>query len=279
LSGKSVLRSTFSAVLSLAVAGFLLTPSPACARGDGPGKSLLRFSNWNASAYSHKAGGTLCWLMGDDGSLRVEVRRGSAGFGDPALKDPDPEQPVLDRLLDRSGEGWTLVLGPDDAGTLNAWGEEWRQPPVGLAQLVRLVATAVEAFPEFMPDFDFAVTYPRKQPVQHIPRPSFVDLVERDSGLAGIWRYQLNSLATDGVTVQEDSGFRGRMAARGRGAGGDREVVSLTWHYEKEEPGTGVSVRSSRRPGTLELNCLHGKSVVTPPAEIFLPLWPMSRFF
>jgi len=257
---------------------FLLA-GPVLGQNGHPAESRLLFTNWRATAYSHRAGGTVCWLEGEDGSLRMEVRQGRAGF-EPGLA---PDRGIFPAdvipLLTREGEGWTLVLGPDDTGTLNSWGQEWRKPPTGLARLVRLVTTVMVQYPHGVPATEAVTQFPVKQDPGLIPRPVFRAETVPAAGSGETWRYQMASLDPEVDQPSSTDSFRTRMSARGRGTGGSREVVSLTWTGNAAKTGFGVRVRSSRRPGTLELDPLDSQVVATPVPEFFLPLWPMARFF
>ena len=92
-------------------------------------------------------------------------------------------------------------------------------------------------------------------------------------------RYQLANLGSLAADSSPDKGFRGRMTTRGLAGGGDLEFVVLEWGEDPDRPAGAVRVRSSRRPGTLELEGLRSQAVPDPAPEFFLPLWPMVRFF
>jgi hypothetical protein len=265
--------------LFLVLAGLLLMPSGVLALDDSAARSLLHYTNWRASAFSRQAGGTVCWLAGEDGSLRLELRRGPAGFASPLVEGQDGFPPDLGPLLDQSGEGWTLVLGPDDTGTLNAWGREWRRPPSGLVQLVRLVTAVMVHHPGPIPDPGFVRAYPRKNDVGRIPVPKVVRVGQTPAVPSNTRRYQLGNLGSPASEPSSDEDFRGRMTARGLGGGGDLEVVVLDWGEGPGRGAGGVRIRSTRRPGTLELEALRSQEVPVPAPEFFLPLWPMVRFF
>lgn len=263
----------------LLLAWLMVFPPLSSAQEPDPDVSYLNFSNWRAVAYSHQAGGTLCWLTGPDGSLRLEARRGPADFR--ASDDPaDGSWPTgLDPLLNRAGEGWTVVLGPDDTGTLNAWGREWQPPPVGLVQMIRLVTQAVENHPASPGALPFGSVLKPSRNRGAIPRPIWVDNREGETGPTEKIRYELAPLDLTDTADQPKVGFRARMAARGRGTGGVGEIVTLSWLEVPESPGSQVEIMSSRRPGTLILETPDKRRVETPPPELFLPLWPLSQFF
>ena len=55
-----------------------------------------------------------------------------------------------------------------------------------------------------------------------------------------------------------------------------------TWIYRVVgscAPGTRILISSSRRPGLLELDLIDSRLALDLPAETFLPLWPLDRFF
>jgi hypothetical protein len=239
---------------------------------DAPGSQAHLFSTqWSASAYSEKASGTVCWIDGVDGSLRVEVLRNDQG--------PTEAAPELAPLLDRIGMGWTLVVGPDQNGTVNAWGSEWRQVPAGLAQLVRLVTASLHSYPDSPPRFPFATKVGAHRRTTGIPRPRMLETFAPDPGHTDTWRYQLAPLVLEDNQKTAAQGFRRKMTARGRGTGGVGEILILRWARPAAGDGYGLGLRSSRRPGKLHLAPTGQLAVTTPEPEVFLPLGPMSQFF
>lgn len=242
------------------------------------GQTLLTAAAWRGSAYSHRASGIICWLSGEDGSLRVEVSEAAATpFADATGAGTNP----LDRLqplLTRRGNGWTMILGPDDAGTLNAWGKEWRQVPPGLAQVVRLVTVSLRDFPRSRPDFDFASQAGPPQRWADIPRPKFLGSGFSAGHGKGSWLYQLSPLELEDAAGAGKVNFRSGMVARGRGTGGNGEIISLEWIPVPGADDTALEITSSRRPGTLRLDPPRVVAVKKPEPEVFLPLWPLSQF-
>ena len=65
---------------SLVILMFLVSVSPAIEPPED--HAYLTSTNWSASVLSHRAGGSVCWLLGDDGSVRVEVLLDPEGTGD-----------------------------------------------------------------------------------------------------------------------------------------------------------------------------------------------------
>ncbi|MBK7046093.1 MAG: hypothetical protein IPH48_06160 [bacterium] len=158
---------------------------------------------------------------------------------DEAGADPGAGAPA--DLLTRAGRGWTLVAGQGDEGLYGAWDREWRTPPSGLAALAR------------------AVTDPAW------------------STAAGGGSRRL-VLAADPAATPEAAGapvpaFRRAQARRGRGGGGPGERLTVS---SLGTPGA-LRVRSSRRPGRLEVVPTARRAALGVPAEVFLPWWPLAE--
>ena len=198
-------------VLLFAAAAALGAAGGADGQDAAPGESVLHYTNWTATAYSRHAGGTACWISGADGSLRVELRRGPAGFTGDAPAAEGNHGRDLQPLLERTGEGWTMVLGPDDTGTLNAWDREWREPPAGLVQMVRLVTGALAAHPGPRPDFAFCEPFPAKQDPGPIPRPRWAAQGPQASKDAGFWRYLRDHSGLEVDQIERLRGAHWRM--------------------------------------------------------------------
>jgi len=253
--------------------------SPAGAQESLPPASFLYYSSWQADAFSHHADGTMCWLTDRAGSLRLEVQRDARMFptGASATNDPWPDQ--LNPLLNRRGEGWTVILGPDDEGTLNAWGREWSRPPAGLVQMIRLATVTLAPQEGGRLPGSLALALVSGRGEAGIPCPSVLDPGSGGSKVRVNRRYQLAPLEVDGPPRDKDSGFRDQMKARGRGTGGTGEIVTLAWRDGADAPEPTLRIRSSRRPGTLEIQSPLRVAVPPPEPEVFLPLWPLSQFF
>lgn len=253
----------FMAILVLLVSGALADDPPV-------EHFFLTSTNWSASAFSHDAGGSVCWILGDDGSVRVEVLLDPGGARDNADKSHPGDAANLEPLMTWTGDGWTLVLGPDGSGTLNAWGKEWDQVPADLSQLVRLVTALLQSFPSRTPDFPFATPVRQSLGNTGIPRPGMLGSDSSSEEDPDVWRYQLRASDTPG--------FRKRMTTRGRGSGGVGEILVLRWWRSAGQAGYALDISSSRRPGTLNLDPPSNLAVDTPDPEVFLPLWPLSQF-
>lgn len=268
-------RFRFLWALLIGCQGHVFLISITLAEAPPAGQSWLTSTTWSASAYSEYAGGAACWLIGDDGSLRVEVLRDPEGVAEL------PKQPRVDLepLLTWTGNGWTLVLGPDGNGTLNAWGREWRQVPVGLAQVVRMVTASLKNFPGRPPEFPFASLVGNSRGTGIIPRPTMLDSGPSSAGEGDVWRYQLAPLVLQETEDEDVPDFRRKMTVRGRGAGGVGEILVLRWTRSAGQEGFGLRIGSSRRPGTLNLDPPSNLAVAAPDPEVFLPLWPLAHFF
>jgi hypothetical protein len=262
------------------VFGLLVTcPCDSMADQDPAGHTFLTSTNWSASAFSHYAGGTACWVTGEDGSLRVEVLRDSDKRPDVTPEISEEGDPDLTPLVTWSGDGWTMILGPDDEGTLNAWGREWRQVPVSLAQLVRLITASVMSYPVRPPEFSFARAIWPSGPGADISRPKILDSLPARPEVGEVWRFQLATLDLEATRKDELPSFRRNMTARGRGTGGQSEILELRWSRASGPGGFSLSIGSSRRPGALHLDRPRNQGMVSPEPEIFTPLWPLSQFF
>jgi hypothetical protein len=143
-----------------------------------------------------------------------------------------------DALLWRHGRGWTLVAGAaGEPGVLEPWDREWRPAPAGLADLARAVAAA-------------APGHPRR-------------LVVAEAAAV---------TADPGGPTTAVPGLRQALVRRGRGGGGPGERVSVT-----ATTAGPVRVRSSRRPGALEIRPLAALRVAADPASVYAPWWPLGE--
>lgn len=157
---------------------------------------------------------------------------------DLALDDDRPGSPdAAGDPLRQQGHGWTLVAGPGGDGVYGAWDREWAVAPVGLTALVRQVVAPAAA-----------PSRPRAVVLEFDPAES-----------------------VDGAPAPAD--LRRQLVQRGRGGGGPGE--RLTVRHDRQ---AGVCrVRSSRRPGALELRPEPARGVSGAVAEVFLPWWPLAE--
>jgi hypothetical protein len=219
------------AVLVAGALLFVLIPAHegSAAPGDGEDVLDLHVAVWDAAAYSHRVSGPLGWLRGPDGSLRLEL--GAEG------PDADPRT-----LLERSGDGWTLILGPEGEGTLNAWGREWRRVDPGLASLAR---EAVAFF-------------------------------DRTGAEAERRRLVVPDLGEGDRPADQAASLRRELVRRGRGRGGRGEIIVLE-RFAPGDPAGAFEIRSTRRPGRIRVGVPSTRPLVCPIPEVFLPLWPLDE--
>lgn len=138
-------------------------------------------------------------------------------------------------LLDRDTEGWTVVLAGSGDGVLQPWGREWSRLDATATAGLRTIADAVAAA-----------------------------AVGEDVGRRG-------GMERVVLPPARAEGFRAANASRGRGRGGPGEVLVLV----RGRGGDALAVRSSRRPGALRFSSFRCLPVRYPPAEVFVPLWPL----
>jgi hypothetical protein len=152
----------------------------------------------------------------------------------------DPPPGTGEAVLARHGRGWTLVTGAGGDGVYGAWDREWQAPPAGLSELAHEVA-ALSASPGDGPA-----------------------------------RRTLTLASDPTATAAPDRpgrGFRRALATRGRGGGGPGERVTVSG-----APGDGgVRVRSSRRPGWLEVVPRERRTALGVAEELFLPWYPLGE--
>lgn len=189
----------------------------------------LRLATWRGSFLGRGAGGSLALLIGPDGACRVEVADRRCTWTD---------------LLDRSGHGWTAVLGAGADPLVAPWGREWSRLEAPLAAGLATLARALAA--------------PPGPPVR-----------------------TRNGAATPVRTValppaDPAPSFRAAQAARGRGRGGPGEILHLVWLTAADRSPV-LAVRSSRRPGGLRLGELRCLPVRFPVPETFVPLWSLRE--
>lgn len=156
------------------------------------------------------------------------------------MNSPAPEPGIA--LLAKKGRGWTLITSADGAGVYGAWDREWQPPPAGLAELALQVAALTGS---------------------------------NGSGVPRTLTLAADPAAATAATAGVDriGGFRQGLVARGRGGGGPGERVFIRASTEDDR----VRVRSSRRPGWLEVLPRARLSVVGTAGEVFLPWWPLGE--
>jgi hypothetical protein len=208
---------------------------------------MLHVAAYDASAFAYRDTGTFLWLTGPDGILRLEVRRGPATAAGAEAAAP---------MLSWQGQGWTAILaGPGD-DTLNAWGQQWRLPPPGVAAVVQRAGAALVVGP---------------------PPPSESAGVWRAGrGGAKLAKSRIPSLREPAPGESPSAGFHGALVQRGSGRGGDDEMLALRWHETGPGQTPALEVRATRRPGRLTLRLLGSRAVSFAYPEAFVPLWPLS---
>lgn len=78
--------------------------------------------------------------------------------------------------------------------------------------------------------------------------------------------------AEPGAPTAGAAGLRPALVQRGRGGGGPGERVTVA-----RTAGGPVRVRSSRRPGVLEVRPLASLTVAADPAAVYAPWWPLGE--
>jgi hypothetical protein len=233
-------------IAAVMLAGPLAAPSDAAEEElDLPGTALL--AHYRATAFSYHEAGTLLWLVGPDGILRLEIRR-----ADNTATGTDAWQP----LLEQQGEGWTAIIAGHSDDTINAWGAQWRHPPAGLAQAAQLVTAALALGP----------------PEAQGPKRW------RAGQTAGqTTKYRVASLVDSTTSVLPGPPWRREQTARGLGRGGQDNVLVLKWVAEAVERPATLQVTASRSPGRLELELPIAAEVIYAMPEAFVPLWPLAQ--
>jgi hypothetical protein len=213
---------------------------------DLPG--VLQLVDFEASAFSYGLDGTLLWLSGPEGILRVEIRQ-----AEPGDRPADP----LRSLLAQAGTGWTAILG-GAGGTdmVNAWGQAWRRPPAGLARLAQLVSEQLVAGP------DLPVADARRWRAR--------------SGAPEIVRHQVPALQERSVE-RLPAGFRTGLVARGAGRSAAEELIELTWLRRSGPREARLQVRATGRAGRLNISRPTAHRIVYAMPEAFVPLWPLAE--
>jgi hypothetical protein len=228
----------------------LLVVFAAAGRAQDARSGRLHTAVYKAEALGHAAAGGAAWLVDDLGNLRLEIDRRE---GAPVVS--------VDALLDQRGTGWTLIAPTAGFGTANAWGEEWRRTPAGIAESVRLVAAALAAPPV---DAETGRSAPSTSRPWRAGR-----------GLARVARHAVGELVAS--EPPRRGGWRARQMSTAWGRGPSGEVLVLSW-----TPGTGgaagaLVARLSGRPGSVKLCKKDSYDVSYYDPEVFVPLWPLGE--
>ena len=232
-------------VVVLLVGPLVETSSAADDELDLPGVAHL--THYSASVFSYQETGSLLWLAGAEGILRLEVRRADNTSANPATWLP---------LLEQRGQGWTAILAGLSDDTINAWGAEWRHPPAGLAQAAQLVTTALEAGP---------------------PEPSGPARWRAGQSAGHTAKYRVATLGESPASTSQELPWRDEQAARGLGRGGRDDMLVLRWGVQDGEKPVFLQVTASRSPGRLEFELPETAKVIYAMPEAFVPLWPLAQ--
>lgn len=203
----------------------------------------IHLASFEFQAYSRQEVGSVLWLVGPDGDLRLEIRRGGVA----ASTDL-----ALSRILDQTGHGWTAVLNGVADETINRWGEGWEFPPPGLGATVATMASELQVGP--MGD---AVS----------KRPWRAGAPSRESH-----RMAVASLVPEGDVPDT---FRSQQAARGFGRGGSGDLLHWHWDAAAEESSPTLNLTASKWPGVLKMRLEDSYDGVIALPEVFVPLWPL----
>ena len=221
---------------------------------DRPG--MIHAADYEIAVLGDQERGSLLWLEGPDGILRVEIRAGGR-LGPGAAR--------LTALLEQAGQGWTAVLGGRGDDTINAWGQEWRQPPPGLAPAARFLAAAIVGGPDGPPDRRLE------------RRPGSRTRWRAGCGGTAVLRQPIPALFPSSTPGDPRPEFRHLMSARGNGRGGEAAVLEWRWQAGTETGTRQLAVRVTRLPGQLVLSAWDATAVVYAMPEAFVPLWPLSE--
>jgi len=214
----------------------------------GPASLAIEYFDWSGSAWGNSAAGFFCRLEFPDGSWRGEIIR--------ADDRKTLHKTFRAALLDRKGQGWTVVAPDSDNLMLQSWGGPLRRPDSEQIRALLLLGLIIGST-EALPDVDL---------------PPGVDI--GPEGPDGDYRLQLVPMSGP-----DDAGprtaFRAAMEQRGRGRGSAVE----TWIVSRRdnETGSGIRIRSSRREGSLSITPRGVDTVWGFADEAVIPLWPLSE--
>lgn len=195
-------------------------------------------ADWRAEALGRSLSGAAGWVTGADGGLRLDLTVVEPAD---ALPSTGTAPPPGKALLARQGRGWTLVTGGGD-GVYGAWDREWRAPPAGLAELAQAVAALAAG----------DRSGPTRRTLTLTADPTAAETAAETGRPAGTFRQELV------------------VRARGGGGPGERVTLRTTAGIDR------VRVRSSRRPGRLDVVPRERRAVLGVADEVFLPWWPLG---
>jgi len=233
----------------------------------------LHFGQWRASAFGRSVAGNFCLLTDPAGFLRLDLSRETT-------PRPLDSRTVRD-LLEWSGQGWCLVQGDIGEGTLGPWFERWDRldRPLG----IWLALSAIHLEPDGPSVAQLAAwgVRPRPGSVAAQPRPFFTTTgpvaLRASFQVPGLAR-----LAHDGTSISsvdsspQASGFRGGHIRQGGGRGTSGEILTVERTLDAEGAVSSLTLRSSRKPGSMRLDGLIQHPVSYVVEEVFVPLWPLG---
>ncbi len=232
--------------------------------------STLFQSGWTGSVLGRTQSGELCWVMGPEGALRLEILFPVVRPGN-ALTAPN----LLNDLLRQRGQGYCLVLGEGADGTFNPWGEPWQRLDTAVGRWLIPVARLVSGHPEApafsLPPWREVTPATRGREFRLSPgRKISVGSASRT------WQAELPALKRvleEPATSSVATTFRRDSVGRGMGRGGSAEILRLT--LSCGSPGSWT-LTTSRKPGRLELSVPLRHAIQRPGLEVFAPLWPLA---
>ncbi len=240
---------------------------------DEPETGLLRFAGWRASFMGREEAGALCWLRSAEDRWRCEILAPGEVGDDRSL------------LLERAGEGWTLIRADVDVATVQGWRRPFRELDARVAGAVGSVLAALDD-PGFTPDVGCVARH-AGDAAARIPaggRPAWF-AAARKAVPDDVFRIDLPLLRAVGAdslaaaAVGDDrarSMVRSALESRARGRGAPVE----TWTCARLVNDGGaprLRLSSSRRPGSLVLELRGTLPVAYHPDDVFLPLWPLAE--
>ncbi len=243
---------------------------------------LLQVAGWRVTAFGERAHGVTCWIAGADTALRLEILALPDAVD---AADEADQRRRLTALLMRRGDGWTYArAGRDLPGLLNRWGERWRAVSPDLARLLQIIVATLSAGPPAADPDVLAVAEAGRNDQPNLRRwrataPERHRAQKPLLQLGGdLWLADAGRESAGPSAAQTETRWRRDLVARGRGRGGLAEGVTLAWVTPADAGARPqLAVRSVRRAGTLYLWSLVAETVLYPPVETFLPIWPLEQ--
>jgi hypothetical protein len=231
----------------------------------------LNLASWQIRALGKlRASGSLCWIRGDGGEIRLEVA---------AWPGSEPPESPLSVLLEREGEGWTMTSASSDAEDtdrplVKPWGAEWRNVHPQVAAVATAIVDAMEGDQAVEPSAqDGVLTMPSARDGRSgWRRPGSLRRAARRIELPAEW--------DPGARADNRGEARGKLRSdlveRGRGRGAAAEILDLSWERSETETPC-LRIVSSRRTGELRLERHSSLLVRHPGWETFVPIWTLGE--